>query len=58
MKVLVDTVVWSLALRKKTLSDQESKIVEELKELIYELRVVTIGPIRQELLSGLLRFKC
>ena len=38
MKVLVDTSVWSLALRKKTLTDNEKKIVNELKELIYELR--------------------
>jgi predicted nucleic acid-binding protein len=53
MKVLVDTSVWSLALRKKTLSKKEEKVVTELKELIYELRVVIIGPIRQELLSGI-----
>ena len=53
MKILVDTSIWSLALRKKTLSHQEKKIVEELKELIHELRVVIVGPIRQELLSGI-----
>ncbi len=53
MRVLIDTSVWSLALRKKTLTPNEKKIVIELKELIYELRAVIIGPIRQELLSGL-----
>lgn len=53
MKILVDTSVWSLAFRKKTLTKDEEKIVNELKELIYEIRVVIIGPIRQELLSGL-----
>ena len=53
MKVLVDTSVWSLALRRKTLAEGEKKIVQELKELIYELRVVVIGPVRQELLSGI-----
>jgi predicted nucleic acid-binding protein len=53
MKILVDTSIWSLALRKKTLTHQEKKIVEELKELIHELRVVVIGPVRQELLSGI-----
>ncbi len=53
MKILVDTSVWSLALRKKTLTEEEKKIVKELKELIYELRVVVIGPVRQELLSGI-----
>ncbi len=55
MKILVDTSVWSLALRKRTLTDDEEKIVKELKELIHELRVIIIGPIRQELLSGLSR---
>ena len=53
MKVLVDTSVWSLALRKKSLTEDEIKIVKELKELIYELRVILIGSIRQELLSGI-----
>jgi predicted nucleic acid-binding protein len=53
MNVIVDTSVWSLALRKKTLTDDELSIVNELKELLYELRVILIGPIRQELLSGI-----
>ena len=53
MNILVDTSVWSLALRKKTLTEEEKNIVEELKELIYELRAVVIGPVRQELLSGI-----
>lgn len=53
MRVIIDTSVWSLALRKKTLTLNETKVVKELKELIYELRAVIIGPIRQELLSGL-----
>ena len=51
MKVLVDTSIWSLALRKSKSADLEK--IEELKELINELRVVMIGPIRQELLSGI-----
>ena len=53
MNILVDTSVWSLAFRKKTLTLEETKIVSELKELIYEKRVIMIGPIRQELLSGI-----
>lgn len=53
MSVLVDTSVWSLALRKKTLTDDEKNIVAELRELIKELRVAIVGPIRQELLSGI-----
>ncbi len=53
MNILVDTSVWSLAFRKKTLTNEENKIVNELKELIFEKRVQIIGPIRQELLSGI-----
>jgi len=37
--------------KKKTLTSEETKVVQEFKELIYELRVVLIGPILQELLS-------
>ena len=53
MNVLVDTSVWSAALRKKTLAETEKRNVSELKELIHESRVVMIGPVRQELLSGI-----
>jgi predicted nucleic acid-binding protein len=53
MTVLVDTSVWSLALRKKALTAEESRYVNELRELVTELRVAIIGPIRQELLSGI-----
>ena len=53
MKILVDTSIWSLALRKKTLTSKESLIVKEFRELINELRVAMIGSIRQELLSGI-----
>lgn len=51
MKVLVDTCVWSLALRRSTKT--QSSVVTELEELIDEVRVQLIGPIRQELLSGI-----
>ena len=53
MNILVDTSVWSLAFRRKDLSEDDSRIVTALTELIKELRVVLIGPIRQEILSGL-----
>jgi predicted nucleic acid-binding protein len=51
MKVLVDTCVWSQLLRKAT--DENDPIILELNELIKEYRVQMIGPIRQELLSGI-----
>jgi len=51
MNVLVDTGVWSLALRRRQFS-QDSKVLE-LRELILEGRAHVIGPIRQEVLSGI-----
>jgi hypothetical protein len=51
MKVLVDTCVWSQLLRKA--AKENDPIVLELNELIKEYRVQMIGPIRQELLSGI-----
>lgn len=50
MRVLVDTSVWSLALRRGDASQNEE--VEELRHLIAAHFVEIIGPIRQELLSG------
>ena len=51
MKIIVDTCVWSLALRRN--ESKSSCLVDELSELISEVRVQLIGPIRQELLSGI-----
>ena len=51
MKIVVDTCVWSLALRRKQAND--SDVVRELAELISESRAQLIGPVRQELLSGI-----
>jgi predicted nucleic acid-binding protein len=50
MKVLVDTCIWSQVLRHKN-PDQE--LGAKLKDLIDDGRVSIIGPIRQELLSGI-----
>jgi hypothetical protein len=52
-RVLVDTSVWSLALRKKERTEEDQKIVSYLSKLIGNLAVVLIGPIRQEILSGI-----
>ena len=51
MKVIIDTSIWSLALRRS--KDIENKYVEELEELIKEVRAQLAGPVRQELLSGI-----
>lgn len=55
MNVLVDMSIWSLALRRKAkdLNSTEQKLVAILTELIREGRVVILGVIRQEILSGL-----
>ena len=49
MNVLVDTSVWSLALRRKPreLSAAEQPVVEELADLTREGRARIIGLIRQ-----------
>lgn len=51
MNVIVDTSVWSLALRRAKRLD--SSAPRELAELIQEGRVVMLGQVRQELLSGI-----
>ena len=55
MKVLVDTSVWSLMLRRNpsTLNPSEKQIVRALQDLVHDGRAVLIGAIRQELLSGI-----
>ena len=50
MNVLVDTCIWSYAFRSK---HQEFEIyVQQLNELIEQNRVIILGIIKQELLSG------
>jgi predicted nucleic acid-binding protein len=55
LTVLVDTSVWSLALRRRSrsLSPTEELVRDELAELIREGRAQMIGPVRQEVLSGI-----
>jgi predicted nucleic acid-binding protein len=55
MMVLVDTPVWSLALRRKRsdLNADERDITTSLEELIRDGRARITGVIRQELLSGI-----
>ena len=52
-KVLIDTSVWSMALRRNKPNEKNAQIAEELATLIRAYRVVIIGPVRQELLSGI-----
>ena len=56
MKVMVDSCAWSLLLRRRkkaAISNNEEVILSSLVEAIQEGRVAIIGPIRQEVLSGI-----
>jgi predicted nucleic acid-binding protein len=50
MRVLVDTCIWSQVLRRKS---PNTELAAVLEDLIRDGRVAVIGPIRQELLSGI-----
>jgi predicted nucleic acid-binding protein len=52
--ILIDTTIWSLALRRRgrDLNAGERRHVAEWERLVREGGAVLIGPIRQELLSG------
>ncbi len=50
MKVIVDTPIWSYALRSKHKGYE--KHIAEFENLILDQRVLLLGPIRQEVLSG------
>lgn len=55
MRVLIDTPIWSLALRRQSedLNAAHLRLRNHLAELTGEDRAEIIGPIRQELLSGI-----
>lgn len=57
MNALVDTPIWSLALRRRKgdLSLEERRLVFEWQELVREGRACLLGAVRQELLSGIRR---
>jgi predicted nucleic acid-binding protein len=51
LKIIVDTSIWSIALRRQT--SQNELIIKELESLIGDFLVQLVGPIRQEILSGI-----
>jgi predicted nucleic acid-binding protein len=54
MRYIVDTSVWSLALRKKALSPTNEIAVRKLKRLIdYGEQILLLGIIVQDLLQGI-----
>jgi predicted nucleic acid-binding protein len=54
VRVLVDTTVWSLALRRRrrALHRDGLRLVREFESLVVEGRVLLAGPVRQEILTG------
>jgi predicted nucleic acid-binding protein len=52
VNIIVDTTIWSKYFRRKY-HDQNLEIISEMSKLIEDQKVVIIGPIRQELLSGI-----
>jgi predicted nucleic acid-binding protein len=52
VSVVVDTVIWSLVIRRDN-SGQNLGIRDQLQELIHDNQVRLLGAIRQEILSGL-----
>ncbi len=53
MKTIVDSCVWSLALRKRNKTENDEVAIERLNQIILQNDVVMIGAIRQEVLSGI-----
>jgi predicted nucleic acid-binding protein len=56
VKVLADACAWSLVLRRRSrniLSPDEQRIHDLLTEAIRDGQVAIIGPVRQEVLSGI-----
>ena len=51
MKIIVDTSIWSSALRRGIRNNSEA--VQELRHLVQDHRVQMIGPVRQEIPSGI-----
>lgn len=54
MQIVVDTSVWSLVLRRRSVPDpRHIAAVSTLELFISDARALLIGPVRQELLSGI-----
>jgi predicted nucleic acid-binding protein len=51
--ILVDTTIWSKAYRRKKIAVEDQRIVKELYAILDSEEEVLIGPVRQELLSGI-----
>ena len=51
--IVVDTTVWSKAYRRKKITDEDCKTIEKFRDILDTEEEILIGPVRQELLSGI-----
>lgn len=51
MKVIIDSSIWSLSLRRQ--KHKKEIVSEKLMQIIEDGRIVMLGAIRQEILSGI-----
>jgi len=51
--IIIDTTVWSKAYRRRKLNDEDRVIVEKLYDILDLEEEILIGPVRQEILSGI-----
>ena len=51
--IVVDTTIWSMAYRRKKTAGEDQSVVKELCAILDMEEEILIGPVRQELLSGI-----
>ena len=51
--IIVDTTIWSKAYRRKKTVSEDQDIISALKNILDREEEILIGPVRQELLSGI-----
>ena len=51
--IIVDTTIWSKAYRRKRIADEDQLIIKKLYSILDEEKEILLGPVRQELLSGI-----
>ena len=51
--IIVDTTIWSKAYRRRKISDKDQVIIKKLYAILEAEEEILIGPVRQELLSGI-----
>ena len=51
--IVVDTTIWSKAYRRKKITGEDQNIINKLCSILDMEEEILIGPVRQELLSGI-----